>query len=163
MSFRHLALCAVLCLPAAAFAFDSGSQPVLSVQASARILDQATWGPTLSSYEDLSSNGLLKWIDSQVAAPVSDLPDQPYYLPDGITTNNNLAPVQLAFFQNTLTGQDQLRQRVAFALTEIWVVSDLDINNASAFAPYWRIFRDNAFTNYETLMKAVSLSPAMGR
>ena len=78
------------------------------------------------------------------------------------TSNNNLAPVQLAFFQNAVTGQDQLRQRVAFALSEIWVVSAVSTKPAYAFPPYWRIFRDNAFGNYRDLIKAVSLSPAMG-
>ena len=163
MSLRYLVVCAVLCLPPTLFAFDSAPGPALSIQATARILDEATWGPNFASFQDLSTNGLLAWIDNQVAAPLSDLPDQPRLQADGITNNNNLAPVQLAFFQNTLYGEDQLRQRVAFALTEIWVVSDLDTDNASAFAPYWRIFRDNAFTNYETLMKAITLSPAMGR
>ena len=37
--------------------------------------------------------------------------------------NRDLTPVQAAFFQNAVTGQDQLRQRVAFALSQMWVVS----------------------------------------
>jgi uncharacterized protein (DUF1800 family) len=73
-----------------------------------------------------------------------------------------MTPVQRAFFQNAVTGQDQLRQRVAFALSEIWVVSNVSVRPAYAFPPYWRIFRDNAFGNYRDLMKAVTLSPAMG-
>ena len=60
-------------------------------------------------------------------------------------SNNNLAPVQAAFFQNAVTGQDQLRQRVAFILSQIWVVSQVSVHPAYAFPPYWRIFRDNAF------------------
>ena len=79
-------------------------------------------------------------------------------------SNNNLAPVQAAFFQNAVTGQDQLRQRVAFALSQIWVVSATSgVSQAYAYPPYWRIFRDNAFGNYRDLIKAVTLSPAMGR
>src|SRR6202050_425299 len=77
---------------------------------------------------------------------------------------NDLRPVQSAFFANAVTGQDQLRQRVAFALSQIWIVSaQSGVPNAYAYPPYWRIFRDNAFGNYRDLIKAVSLSPAMGR
>jgi uncharacterized protein (DUF1800 family) len=76
--------------------------------------------------------------------------------------NANLLPVQQTFFQNALNGPDQLRQRVAFALREIWVVSQLEVENASAFPPLLRIFQNRAFDNYENLMRDVTLNPAMG-
>ena len=63
----------------------------------------------------------------------------------------------------SINAPDQLRQRVAFALSEIWVVSDYDINYAYAFPPYWRVLRDNAFGNYRSLIKAMTLNPGMGR
>ena len=53
---------------------------------------------------------------------------------------------------------------MAFALSQIWVVSQQSgVTFAYAYPPYWRIFRDNAFGNYRDLIKAVTLSPAMGR
>ena len=61
-----------------------------------------------------------------------------------------------------MNGPDQLRQRVAFALSEIWVVSQTTVPHAYAFPPYWRLLRDNAFKNYRDIIKAISLSPAMG-
>ena len=68
----------------------------------------------------------------------SDLPDQPILNSAG-KSNNNLAPVQAAFFQNAVTGQDQLRQRVAFILSQIWVVSATSgVPEAYAYPPYWR-------------------------
>jgi uncharacterized protein (DUF1800 family) len=67
------------------------------------------------------------------------------------------------FFQNGLNNRDQLRQRVALALSEIWVVSEVSVNNASAFPPLLRIFQKDAFANYEQLMKDVTLNPAMGK
>jgi uncharacterized protein (DUF1800 family) len=70
--------------------------------------------------------------------------------------------LQVNFFANALNGSDQLRQRVAFALSEIWVVSNVDLGNASAFPPILRLFQKDAFGNYETLMKDVTLNPAMG-
>ena len=135
--------------------------PTLSDRAAARFLDQATWGPTPASIAQLQEMGIEKWLAAQVAAKASDLPDQPILASNGMT-NRNLAPVQTAFFQNAVTGPDQLRQRVAFALSEIWVVSAVSTNAAYAYPPYWRIFRDNAFGNYQDIIKAVSLSPAMG-
>jgi uncharacterized protein (DUF1800 family) len=132
-------------------------------RAAARLLDQATWGPTTASIAEVQSIGVDNWLQAQFAANSSDLPDQPLVNAQG-KSNNDLAPVQAAFFQNAVGGNDQLRQRVAFILSQIWVVSATSgVPQAYAYPPYWRIFRDNAFGNYRDLIKAVSLSPAMGR
>ena len=136
--------------------------PLVSDRAAARLLDQATWGPTPATIAEVQQAGISNWLNTQFNSNSSDLPDQPI-LNAALKNNNNLAPVQAAFFQNTLTQNDQLRQRVAFALSEIWVVSDFDINYAYAFPPYWRVLRDNAFGNYRDLIRAVTLNPAMGR
>ncbi len=134
----------------------------LTPRAAARFLDQATWGPTPASVAQLQQMGTDAWLNAQFALNVSDLPDQPVLAADG-SSNVNLAPVQSAFFVNAVTGQDQLRQRVAFALSETWVVSSISVTPAYAYPPYWRLFRDNAFGNYRDIIKAVTLSPAMGR
>jgi len=134
---------------------------VMSDHGAARFLDQATWGPTRASIAALQQSGITSWLNAQFALNTSDLPDQPILGPDG-KLNRDLSPVQAAFFQNAVSGSDQLRQRVAFALSEIWVVSAVSTHPAYAYPPYWRIFRDNAFGNYRDLMKAVTLSPAMG-
>jgi uncharacterized protein (DUF1800 family) len=135
----------------------------LSARAAARFLDQATWGPTPSSIAELQQVGITGWLSAQFALNISDLPDQPILNAAG-KSNNDLTPVQAAFFQNAVTGQDQLRQRVAFVLSQIWVVSATSgVPAAYAYPPYWRIFRDNAFGNYRDLIKAVTLNPAMGR
>lgn len=137
------------------------SQAVLADRAAARFLDQATWGPTAASIASLEQMGIANWLASQFSAPLSDLPDQPILASNG-KSNTALAPVTAAFFQNAVTGQDQLRQRVAFILSQIWVVSHVSVHPAYAFPPYWRIFRDNAFGNYRSIIRAVTLSPAMG-
>ncbi len=143
------------------YAFSQTTATVMTARAAARFLDQATWGPTPASIAQLQQMGITKWLAAQFALNTSDLPDQPILAANG-NSNNNLAPVQLAFFQNAVSGQDQLRQRVAFALSEIWVVSAVSTKPAYAFPPYWRLFRDNAFGNYRDLIEALSLSPAMG-
>jgi uncharacterized protein (DUF1800 family) len=132
-------------------------------RAAARFLDQATWGPTPASIAQVESMGFANWLNAQFALNTSDLPDQAILNSAG-TSNNNIAPVQAAFFQNAVSGQDQLRQRMAFILSQIWVVSQQSgVTPAYAYPPYWRIFRDNAFANYRDVIQAVTLSPAMGR
>jgi uncharacterized protein (DUF1800 family) len=131
-------------------------------RAAARFLDQATWGPTPEAIATLEKMGIANWLEAQFSAAPSDLPDQPLLNSAG-KTNENLAPVTAAFYQNAVNGPDQLRQRVAFELSQIWVVSQTTVPAAYAFPPYWRIFRDKAFKNYRDIVKAVTLSPAMGK
>ena len=135
----------------------------MSQRAAARLLDQATWGPTPASVALLQNSNITDWLNTQFAQSSSSLPSQPILNSSG-NNNTNLAPVQAAFFQNALTGPDQLRQRVAFALSEIFVVSQQSgVTPAYAYPAYWQIFEDNAFGNYRDLIQAVTLSPAMGR
>ena len=140
---------------------QTSGPPLISDRAAARFLDQASWGPTPAAIQDLQQKGFQEWLNEQFAATPSDLPDQSILDANG-KSNNDLTPVQRAFFQNAVTGSDQLLQRVAFALSEIWVVSNVTVRPAYAFPPYWRLFRDNAFGNYRDLIKAVTLNPAMG-
>jgi len=136
--------------------------PVMSDHAAARFLDQASWGPTPAAITQLQQTGIAGWLTAQFALNTSDLPDQPLLNTTTGQPNRDLTPVQAAFFQNTVTQPDQLRQRVAFALSQMWVVSAVSTKDAYAFPPYWRLFRDNAFGNYRDIMTALTLSPAMG-
>jgi len=137
-------------------------QTAMSDRAAARVLDQATWGPTPASIVELQQVGLNNWLNAQFELNTSNLPDQPILNSEG-KPNDDLRPVQAAFFQNAVTSPDQLRQRVAFALSEIWVVSQESGVPAYAIPPYWRVLRDNAFGNYRDIIKAVTLNPGMGR
>jgi hypothetical protein len=159
MKFSTIWLSAIL---AASPGFGQSSTQQMTAGAAARFLDQATWGPTPASIAQLQQKGISNWLSAQFALNTSNIADQPQLDSTG-QPNRDLHPVQAAFFQNTLTGQDQLRQRVAFALSQIWVVSFSGLPIAYAYPPYWRIFRDNAFGNYRDLIRAVTLSPAMGR
>ena len=89
-----------------------------------------------------------------IARPIPN----PYCVRD----NYSLFQLQREFFRNALHNADQLRQRVAFALSQILVTSGLDINLAYAMRDYQQIFLDHAFGNFETLLTRVTLSPAMG-
>jgi uncharacterized protein (DUF1800 family) len=151
----------VLLVTVSAFGQTTAPGTQLTPRAAARFLDQATWGPTPASIAQLQQMGITNWLNQQFSLNTSDLPDQPLVDSTG-KQNENLAPVNAAFFVNAVTGADQLRQRVAFALSEIWVISQVSVKPAYAFPPYWRIFRDNAFGNYRDIMKAVTLNPGMG-
>src|SRR6202453_2227193 len=142
--------------------FGQSGTPQMSASAAARFLDQATWGPTPASIAQLRQLGIDNWLDAQFALNTSNIPDQPMLTSAG-KNNDDIHPAQAAFFQNTVTGPDQMRQRVAFALSQIWVVSFGGVPVAYAYPPYWRLFRDNAFGNYRDVIRAVTLSPAMGR
>ena len=160
MKSRWTLWTALLLVSVPGFGQTSGQQ--MSAGAAARFLDQATWGPTEGSIIQLQEIGITNWLNGQFLLNTSDIPDQPINDSTG-QPNRNLHPVQSAFFQNTVTGQDQLRQRVAFALSQIWVVSFSGLPIAYAYPPYWRIFRDDAYGNYRDLIRDVTLSPAMGR
>lgn len=129
--------------------------PAMTPGAAARFLDQGTWGATPAAVAHLQQMGFSGWMREQFAAPPSQIPDVP-------DTATSLDAVRQQFFVNAVSGSDQLRQRVAFALSEIWVVSNVKLK-PQAIPPYLRLLSDNAFGNYFDLMNAVTLSPAMGR
>src|SRR4029077_18372720 len=77
--------------------------------------------------------------------------------------NYSLYPLQKQFFTNALTQQDQLRQRVAFALHQLIVVGgqQLNTNETSWFAPYLQTIDRNAFGNFRNLLYEITLNPGM--
>jgi uncharacterized protein (DUF1800 family) len=173
-----LAICACALMPAVAIAqslFVDGFEE-LNDKSAARFLDQATFGPRLQDIAHLRQLGYQAWLDEQFAAPVSS---QKAYLDwIRITLQQGVyqSQRQEAWFIHAsqlynpsnplLTHNDQLRQRVAFALSEIMVVSD---KNAAllfqpwALADYHDTLARNAFGNFRTLLEDVTLHPAMGR
>ena len=125
-----------------------------SSAATVRFLEQSTFGPTPALVSQVQEIGFAPFLNNQFSAPYSSFPDP-------APTVTDLTPLQQLFFTNALTGSDQLRQRVAFALSEIWVTSG-NVLPPQAMAPYMRILSFDAFTNYRSIMQDVTLSPAMG-
>jgi uncharacterized protein (DUF1800 family) len=145
------------------FCVAHAQSQALTPTAAARILEQATWGPTPASVTQLQTLGFDQWFANQVAAPITTYSNQPMLGSDG-KAFGNLSGLQVQFFENALYNPDQLRQRVAFALSEIWVVSKSStIGYAAAFPPLLNIFQNDAFGSYATLMTDVTLNPAMGQ
>jgi hypothetical protein len=76
--------------------------------------------------------------------------------------NYSSQPVTGDFFTHAVAGGDQLRQRVAFALSQILVVSDWQTEGTYGMREYQQTLRNMAFGNYRDLLKEVTLSPVMG-
>jgi uncharacterized protein (DUF1800 family) len=138
--------------------------PPVSTAEAFQFLNQATFGATLDEAQAAINQGYEAWIDQQIAEPGSlQLP----YL-RSLPRPQNLAELQAdrvdVWFRNVVNGEDQLRQRVAFALSEILVVSQLGalVNAPYALADYYDKLVLNAFGNYRELLETVTLHPAMG-
>ena len=140
-----------------------------------RFLEQSTFGPTNDLIAHVQQVGADAFLSEQFAAPTSDYPDLPFWPQTRPTTCTNTAPstcqrdnytnylLQQRFFTNALSGQDQLRQRVAFALSEILVVSAVDVPLPSWMRTYQQLLYRSAFGNFRQLLYDVTLHPTMGR
>ncbi len=132
----------------------------VTVATAARLLDQATFGPTLNDIQHVQTVGIKGYLAEQFKIPTTKLPDIATP-PPTVCVNTTIPCEQSEWWQTVLTGPDQLRQRVAFALSEIFVVST-DSINARAVTTYHNMLANDAFTNFYTIMHDVSLSSAMG-
>lgn len=130
-----------------------------------RFLTQATFGFNSNDIASVQALGYAGWISNQFLIPPTDTltnvlahtfsdPTDPYQSPAWFN----------AWWQNSVTAPDQLRQRVAFALSEIFVVSENGTlqNHADELSSYYDMLVNDAFGNYRTLLEDVTLRPAMG-
>lgn len=135
-----------------------------------RFLGQATFGADIELINDVKEMGYEAWINDQFTkSPQTILPvmntiwDEIYAL-----DNNTFGPYALhfnyAWWQTNMTNQDLLRQRTAFALSQILVTSiNSDLRDwADCLSSYYDIFVTNAFGNYKDIMLQVTKHPAMG-
>jgi uncharacterized protein (DUF1800 family) len=141
----------------------------------ARFLAQATFGPTDADIAHLRSVGYQAWLTEQFAAtPTSEL-DYVDWVANTLQENTGDDTVREAWFVGALGGPDprdnmllhtdQLRQRVAFALSEIFVISEQNTflsQHPAGLAYYYDLLSNNAFGNFRMLLEDVTLSPEMG-
>jgi uncharacterized protein (DUF1800 family) len=127
----------------------------------ARFLAQATFGPTDAEIDRLMSIGYSAWINAQFSTPANGTHLEFFNsLNDG-----NDKEVVSAFWRQALTGPDQLRLRMAYALSQIFVISleDGDVDNYDrAVAAWMDMLNANSFGNYRNLLQSVSTNPMMG-
>ncbi len=152
-----------------------------------RFLEQASWGPTPAEVARVKAIGFKAYLDEQFnLAPAnpakgSNYPDLVFPLDDSsqqcpatsadpnynqavcLRDNYTVYPLQRTFFSRALYGNDQLRQRVAFALHQIFVVSAAsEVNRPSWMTIYLQALDRNAFGSYRSLLNEITLTPAMG-
>ena len=127
-----------------------------------RFLMQATFGPKESEIDALDASSMDAWLTSQFAMPRQSHYDYVWNLrTQGVNIDNfiNVYAIE-SFWNQSITGQDQLRQRTTWALSQIFVVGGQDhVRNAT----YYDLLAENAFGNYRTLLETVTLSPSMGQ
>ncbi|MEO8094869.1 MAG: DUF1800 family protein [Pseudolysinimonas sp.] len=133
--------------------------PPPTARDAARFLAQATWGASLTDISALQTQGFDGWLNAQFAAPVS-----PYT--DDLTASSTMSQFWESFWKHVVTKDDQLRQRVAVALSEIFVTSAADSGLAGqplAMSTYFDTLSRDAFGNLRQLLEDVTLRATMGR
>ena len=133
----------------------SGGNNLVSYSVAARFLEQAAFGPTPAAIAHVQQVGLQGYLNEQFTTP-------PCPLPDPNVNPSAAGPMQVRFFTNAVNGPDQLRQRVSFALSQIFVISIEKLFYQQKMIPYFNMLANDAFGNYFQLMNDVTLSPAMG-
>ena len=143
-------------------------EAISTKQNAARFLTQASFGPTDESVQQVQALGYLGWIDLQI---VTQSPSHLTYV------DNQLARMKLtdptaqltaphfhnSFWINAATSPAQLRERMKFALSQIFVVSINDVRfDIRSAASYYDMLGQHAFGNYRTLLGDVSRHPLMG-
>lgn len=165
---------------AASAGFGAGATPTLAQADAARLLMQATFGPTESEIARVAAMGADAWITDQFSRPASS------HLAIHQAIHNELSPhmggnandlsctfsyvCQLGrhdtWWQVAVRGEDQLRQRVAFALSQFFVISEVSDNvgySQLAISDYYDTLAVHGLGNYRTLLEEVTLNPLMGR
>jgi len=142
----------------------------------ARLADQATFGASEALLTSIRTQGVEAWLAAQFAATgasytrggdatihttlVNDFCETrgPYCWRDYYSSD----PLVWDFYRNAVTQPDQLRQRVAFALSQINVISNVEVSGTYGFRTFHNMLLANAFGNYREVLRRVTLSPLMG-
>ena len=131
-------------------------------QDASRFISIGGFGDDEAALETLVDQTAEDWLTQQLSMPHSS------YLDQTVTRQNIIGekgPVNRAhnivFWKRMIEGDDQLRHRMAYALSQIIVVSDRSIGNTKAMAYYMDVLANNAFGNYKDILKEVTYAPAM--
>jgi uncharacterized protein (DUF1800 family) len=148
-----------------------------------RFLEQATFGPTQALDDRIRRIGLRTWLAEQFEAPYpsasNPYPNIPLRAINPVPTCDNNATIpddpvncfrdtysmyqpQTWFYREAFYGDAQLKHRVAWALSQIWVISGVDTQQSSWMIAYHQQLSKNAFGNWRQLMTDMTLNPGMG-
>jgi uncharacterized protein (DUF1800 family) len=158
--------------------------PIVNPTDAARFLEQATFGATDADIHHLSLIGYQPWLNEQFAMQthptepdvemsviINNLPcasgDLKCNAALFVQNNSNEDLVQSTFWEQSITAPDQLRQRVKYALSQLFVISS---NNTSSIenmprgeASYYDMLGSDSFGNFRQLLQDVTVSPMMGQ
>lgn len=165
--------------PAGTYYSDSGcNTATTSTDAEAdivRLLEQATMGPTEALVAEVKQKGIAAWLDEQLGLYESRYTAWPPYtavsmadrvacLENELCRINNLAPnlVQWEFYRQAISGRDQLRQRFAYALHQLFVLGEGGPSETAATSDFHQGVRDFAFSTYEEALYQYTVSPQLG-
>jgi hypothetical protein len=157
-----------------------------------RFIQQATFGTNASIESRVRRIGYTAWLNEQMEErrdangnlrystyPYPSLPNFPAVPPgncDGTSGNGNpvdtpgcfrnqysMWPLQNWFFREALYSEDQqLRRRISWALSQIFVVGGRETVQPARMQPYIEILDRHAFGNYRNLLTEITVNPAMG-
>src|SRR5262249_10847793 len=124
----------------------------------ARFLSQATYGPTSQEITALETQGFDAWLAQQFQAPLTS---HLAYLDAAVAGGEDPSSNQVmeSIWKQAVEAPDPLRQRVALALSEIFVVSDQNADLANApdgLATYMDLLERDAFGNFRQLLEDVT-------
>jgi uncharacterized protein (DUF1800 family) len=165
-------MAAVVALVAACGGGGSPNDPVPPAQTAptraqaSRFLGQATFGASAAEIDRVTQIGYRAWLDEQMALPQTlHVPEVPKFDDPLTPLFVGYFPIQSSFWRQAATAPDQLRQRLAFALSEIFVVSVQDtsvLQHPRGVASYADMLGSHALGNWRGLIEGVALHPMMG-
>lgn len=159
---------------------SSGEVTWMTTGEAARLAGHATFGATEAVVKEIEGYGATAWIsgqmlkktsrytlggDSRIHTHTSTLSHCEQDAYKGVNCWRDwysTHPLLWEFYRNATTQPDQLRQRVAYALSQIVVISALEVSGTYGWRNYHNSLLDNAFGNYRTVLKKATLSPLMG-
>ena len=148
--------------------FENVARPATDAEA-ARFLTQASFGPTTAEIARVRALGYKEWIDQEMGKPATLARPTVEAVVTALTAGGQIIGQNQRlnrWFWTAAYGNDQLRQRMAYALSQIFVVSDQSSALSGDIIPmteYWDMLARDAFGTYRALLGDVTYSPVMGQ
>ena len=149
--------------------FDIPADAPANANDAARFLTQATFGPTTADVQYVMAVGVSEWIDEQLAkAPTLGEPTVEAVVTARTNNGQNVGQVQRLnrWYWQATYAPDQLRQRMAFALSQIFVISDQAAGLGKDYvemSAYYDMLASDAFVSYRQILGDVTYHPEMGQ
>lgn len=163
---------AVFLAPQEAMTQETGAANIryaanMSLPLGARFLTQAAMGASMVDIEQVATRGITGWVNDQMLLPQTLHRSHVNGTLASLAAGSRGGEDQFyeSFWKQVCTGQDQLRQRTAFALSQIFVVSFQDDTlavNGRGMASFYDVLGKHAFGNFRDLMQDIATHPMMG-